>query len=99
MDFVNRTYHACPEAEVIDQEQGVDPHSAKATADYFGSHTAVLEGYPAVAELPEEDAQIVAGWQHCRPGRYILERHLKKGSIFISAEDGALYMVKGLFSS
>ena len=31
--------------------------------------------------------------------RYILERHLKKGSVFISAEDGSVYMVKGLFST
>ena len=99
LDFVNKKYHVCSEAEVIDQEQGVDPHSAKATADYLWSHTAVLEEYLATAELPEEDAQIVAGWQRCRPGRYILERHLKKGSIFISTEDGAVYMVKGLFSS
>lgn len=43
--------------------------------------------------------QIVAGWKRCRPGRYILERHLKKGSVFISAEDKAVYMVKGLFST
>ena len=34
-----------------------------------------------------------------KPGRYILERHLKKGSAFISAEDNAVYMVKGLFST
>ena len=42
---------------------------------------------------------IVAGWKQCKPGRYILERHLKKGSVFISAEDGAVYIVKGLFST
>ena len=52
-----------------------------------------------MAELPNEYAQIVAGWKQCKPGRYILERHLKKGSVFISAEDGAIYMVKGLFST
>lgn len=32
-------------------------------------------------------------------GKYILERHLKKGSVFIRAEDAAVYMVQGLFSS
>ena len=99
LDFVNRKYHVCPEAEVIDQEQGVDPRKAKAIADYLWSNTAVLEEYLAAATLSLEDTQIVAGWKRCRPGRYILERHLKKGSVFISAEDGAVYMVKGLFSS
>ena len=99
LDFVNRKYHVCSKTEIIDLEEGVDPCDAKAAADYLWSHTAVLEEYLAAAELPEEDAQIVAGWKRCRPGRYILERHLKKGSVFLSAEDGAVYMVKGLCST
>ena len=98
LDYVNRKYHVCPEMETIDQEQGVDARDAKTIADYLWSHIEVIEEYLAVAELPNEYAQIVAGWKQCKPGRYILERHLKKGSVFISAEDGAVYMVKGLFS-
>ena len=99
MDFVNRMYHVCPETEKIDPSQGVDPRDAKAIANYLWSHTEVIEEYLAVAELPNEYAQIVAGWKQCKPGRYILERHLKKGSVFIAAEDEAVYMVKGLFST
>lgn len=99
LDFVNRKYHVCPKREIIDPEEGVDPCDAKAVADYLWSHTGVIEAYLAEAELPEEYAQIVAGWKRCKPGRYILERHLKKGSVFISAEDGAVYMVKGLCST
>lgn len=99
LDFVNRKYHVRPKAGRIDQTHGVDGRDAKAIADYLWSHIAVIEEYLAVAELPEEYAQIIAGWKQCKPGRYILERHLKKGSVFISAEDGAVYMVKGLFST
>lgn len=99
MDFVNRTYHVYPETETIDQEQGVDPRDAKAIADYLWPHTEVLEEYLAAAKLPKEYAQIVASWKRCKSGRYILEGHLKKGSVFISAEDGAVYMVKGLCST
>ena len=99
LDFVNRKYHVCPKREIIDREERVDPCDAKAVADYLWSHTGVIEEYLAEAELPEEYAQIVAGWKRCKPGRYILERHLKKGSVFISAEDGAVYMVKGLCST
>ena len=51
--------------------------------------------YLASTALPDEYAQIVAGWAQCKRGRYILERHLKKGSVFISAENGTVYMVKG----
>ena len=99
LDFVNSKYHVCPETETIDQRQGVDARNAKAIADYLWSHTGVIEEYLVVAELPNEYAQIVAGWKQRKPGRYILERHLKKGSVFISVEDGAVYMVKGLFST
>ena len=99
LDFVNRKYNVCPGVETIDARQGVDARDAKTIADYLWSHTGVIEEYLAVADLPKEYAQIVAGWKQCKPGRYILERHLKKGSVFISAEDGSVYMVKGLFST
>jgi len=99
LDFVNSKYHVCPEAGPIDRELGVDACDAKAIADYLWSHTGVIEEYLTVAKLPDEHAQIVAGWKRRKAGRYILERHLKKDSVFISAEDGAVYMVKGLFST
>lgn len=99
LDFVNRKYHICPETETIDQQQGVDVCDAKAIADYLWSNTDVIKEYLTSAELPDEYVKIVAGWGQCKQGRYILERHLKKGSVFISAEDGTVYMVKGLFST
>ena len=99
LDYVNRKHHVRPEIGPINAEEGVDALDAKAIADYIWSHTAVLEEYLAVADLPENHAQIVEGWQRCRPGRYLVERHLKKGSVFISAEDGSVYTVKGLFST
>ncbi len=99
LDFVNRKYHVCSDAGRIDKRHGVDACDAKAIADYLWSNTDVIKEYLSTAKLPDEHAQIVAGWTRCKPGRYILERHLKKGSAFISAEDGTVYMVKGLFST
>lgn len=99
LDFVNGRYHICPEAETIDQVHGVDAQSAKEIANYLWSHTEVIDEYLAATELQGEQAQILAGWKQCKPGRYVVERHLKKGTVFISADDGAVYMVKGLFST
>lgn len=99
LDFVNSKYHVCPETEKIDQTTGVDACDAKVIADYLWSHTGVIEEYLEVSKLPDEYAQVVAGWKRCKPGRYILERHLKRGSVFISAKDGTVYIVKGLFST
>lgn len=99
LNFVNQKYHVCPEVKTIDERQGVDVRKAKTIADYLWSHTEIIDEYLAAAELPDEYAHIVAGWKQCKPGRYVLERHLKKGSVFISAEDGTVYMVKGLYST
>ena len=78
LDFVNKKYHVCPKTGTIDQKYGVDARDAKAIADYLWSHVEVIEEYLAAAELPNEYAQIVAGWKQCKPGRYILERHQKR---------------------
>lgn len=99
LDFVNRKSHVCSEVGPINQETGVDVYTAKIIADYLWSHTDLIDEYISTANLQDEYAQIVAGWKRCKPGRYILERHLKKGSVFISVEDETVYMVKGLFST
>lgn len=96
LDYVNSNYRVCPEIETIDPGQGIDSDKAKAIANYLWSHSEIIDEYLSTAELTCEDSHILAGWKQCRPGRYILERHLKKGSVFISVEDESVYMVKGL---
>lgn len=97
MEFVNERYHVRPEMEPIGSES-IDPRDLRAVSNHLWAHTEIFDEYIAAADLPPSHAQIVASWKRCRPGRYILERHLKKGSVFISVEDGEVYLVKGLFS-
>ena len=66
---------------------------------FRSSHPAVMDGYLASAELPPDHREIVAGWNRFVSGEFILERHLKRGSVFISSEDEQVYMVSGIFSS
>ena len=99
LDFVNQKYRVCPGMGTLDRSQGIDAAEAKKVANYLWSHTEVLQEYLAQAKLSEEQAQIVAGWAQCKPGNYIMERHLKKGTVFISEDDQTVYMVKGLFST
>lgn len=99
LDFVNQNYRICPEAYAIDRRHTLDPDNVKTIADHLWSHTEIIEEYLTEANLPKEHAEIMASWKHCKPGTYILERHLKKGSVFISTDDNMVYMVKGLFSS
>lgn len=99
LDYVNQKYQVHPEWKKIEQGPGFDQMAAKKIADYLWAHTQVLDEYLAQAKLPEEQAQIVASWKRCRPGKYVMERHLKKGTVFISEDDQTVYMVKGLAST
>ena len=42
----------------------------------------------------------VRGWKKVVHGKFVVERHLKNGSILVSCdEDGGVYMVRGIYSS
>lgn len=49
--------------------------------------------------LSDEHRSIVSGWKKCISGQFMLERHLKKGSVFISADTQEVYMVSGIITS
>ena len=94
LDYVNSEYRINPGIGQLNGAESIDPMEVQLIAEYVWTHTAVIDEYLAYAEHHE----IVAGWKRCRKGTYILERNLKKGSVFISAEDVEVYMVLGLFS-
>lgn len=97
LDYVNRKYQIHPEITSINREEGINIRDAKDVSDYCWSHEEIIEQYLAEANLPEEHARIIAEWKGRKRCQYILERHLKKGSVFISLEDETVYMVKGLY--
>ena len=99
LDYVNQKYNVNPEIGKLSGANSIDPAEVMVIAKYMWSHTKVIDEYLAHAVLPKEHYEIVAGWKKCRQGTYILERNLKKGSIFISADDLEVYSVLGLFSA
>ena len=46
----------------------------------------------------EKDKEIVRSWKKAKSGRYIVDRHLYKGSVLVSIEDENVYVVKGIYS-
>ncbi len=46
--------------------------------------------------MPDEHRKIIESWKRCIRGRFIIERHLKSGSILISMEDEKVYQVGGI---
>lgn len=49
-------------------------------------------------EMNEEEIDIVAGWKNAVRGTFVVDRHLRKGSVLVSA-DKKVYLVKGIYSS
>jgi len=99
LDFANNRYQVCPDIGAIEFGKSVDMRYAKTIANYIWEHTEVIDEYLSEAALPAEHCEIVIGWKKCRPGKYILERHLRKGSVFLSADSAQVYMVLGLYST
>ena len=49
--------------------------------------------------MPEEQREIILSWKRCISGTFIIERHLKKGSVFISDDNDTVYLVNGIIDS
>ncbi len=101
LDYVNKKHHI-NDLKNIAAAQGLDPAKVKEVADKLWADVSIIDDYlkePAIRELPEEDKEIVSGWKRCIQGRFIMERHLKKGTIFISMDTEEVYQVMGIVSS
>jgi len=82
------------------EAKNLNPNDVKAVADRLWDDVSIIDQYLAEhTEIPEEHRNIVKSWKRRIRGRFVLERHLKKGSIFISMDDESVYQVSGIISS
>ena len=103
LDYVNLKCHVLENDEKFMEKwslsQGINAQSALKTANKLWSDDTLIDDYLAQAQLSDEDREIVSSWKKHISGKFILERHLKKGSIFINLDDEKVYLVKGLNST
>ncbi len=99
LDFVNDTYRVNPNLGRMEKAEELNIQEVRVVADFLWSHPEVIDGYLTSAELPSEHREIIADWKRFVSGEFILERHLKRGSVFISLKDEQVYMVNGIISS
>lgn len=97
LNYVDKNHHVL--AYDCDFTLGsIDPQDAAEVAHFLWKRTWIIDDYLEQTDLPEEHREILKSWKRCRSGRYIVERHLKKGSVFISTEDNSVYLVNGIVS-
>ncbi len=100
LDFVNRKYRTSRKLKNIAAAKSLDPAEVKKVADRLWSDVNIIDDYlKENDELPEEHEEIVRSWKRRIQGQFLMERHLKKGTIFISLENEEVYQVSGIISS
>lgn len=101
LDYVNRKYRINRGMKKMGGEKKLDSAAAKQIADRLWDDVSVIDEYLAeyADDMPEDHKNIIHSWKCRVKGTFILERHLKSGSIFISMEDERVYKVCGIVSS
>lgn len=103
LDFTNKRFNVFPCNETFkenfEKSKGIDIKNALNVANTLWTNDHLIDEYLKQADLNDECRELVNGWKRHITGNFILERHLKKGSVFISTDKRDVYLVNGLFSS
>ena len=100
LDYVNRMYRINRKLKSIATAKALDPAEVKEVANKLWSDVTIIDEYlNECVDLSEEHKEIVRSWKRRIQGQFMMERHLKKGTIFISMENEEVYQVSGIISS
>ena len=98
LDYVNHKHHVCKELPRIAQDEQLNPEYVMKVADYLWEHTEIIDKYLKKTDLPAEHQAILSSWKNRVRDHFVLERNLKKGSVFISFFTQKVYLVSGITS-
>ena len=103
LDYVNRKCNVLENDEKFEERylssEGISIYNVAKVADTLWQQDTLIDDYLAQAQLTEENAELVSSWKKHISGQFIVERHLKKGSVFINTYDEQVYLVQGLNST
>ncbi|MDD3137596.1 MAG: hypothetical protein PHX08_01310 [Lachnospiraceae bacterium] len=100
LDFVNRKYGVKKQLKKMETAKNLNPEDVKAVSDKLCENISVIDEYlQEHKEISEEQKSIIESWKRFKRGRFIIERHLKGGSMMISMEDENVYQVVGIITS
>ena len=100
LDYVNRKYRVNRKLKSIATAKELDLADVKEAANKMWSDVTIIDDYlKETPDLPDEHREIIQSWKRRVQGKFMMERHLKKGAIFISLENEEVYQVSGIISS
>lgn len=101
LSYANQKYHIVNDFAATAPSKGISPEKASKVANKIWEDISIIDEYIEVYsdEMSEEEINIVAGWKNAVRGTFVVDRHLKKGSILVSVDaDKKVYLVKGICS-
>lgn len=99
LDYVNERYKVKKSLCDMAHSMHIDPLDVKAVSNKLLEDLPVIDDYLTLhPELPEDHKEIIRSWKHSFSGKFLMDRHLKKGTIFISFGDEKVYLVLGIIS-
>ena len=101
LDFVNEKFTVNPHIGKIHGANTSDPNEVKEVANVLWDNVQVIDEYLKSygTAVSDENRSIIEGWKRRVADDFILERHLKSGSVFISAHTNEVFLVSGIISS
>lgn len=100
LDYVNEKCKVNKNVKDMAHAKSLNPQEVKEIANVLWGKVSLIDQYliEQGKNMPEEHKEIISGWKRRVQGRFVMERHLKRGTIFVS-EDGKVYQVQGIISS
>ena len=100
LDYVNEKCKVNQNVKNMANAKGLNPQEVKKIANVLWEDVSLIDQYlmEQGTDMAEEYKEIISSWKRRVQGRFVMERHLKKGTIFVS-EDGKVYQVQGIISS
>ncbi len=101
LDFVNKEYALVPEIYGMASPEGQTAENITKISEKLWENPDIIDKY--IAENPDfsaEDLDQLTMWRdHSIQDTFVIDRHVKDGSIFISFETKNVFVVKGIVSS
>ena len=100
LDYVNETCKVNKKVKNLETGENLNPQEVKEIANVLWDDVSLIDRYLMGVGKGISDAnkEIIRSWKRRIKGRFVMERHLKKGTIFV-AEDSKVYQVQGIVSS
>lgn len=101
LDFVNQKYRLIKELYGMTSPQGLPLEGVALLSEKLMENKMEIDAFifSGVKRMDAEEVALVSSWKRALHGQFIVDRHLRTGSVLVSLERNEAYLVKGLYSS